>query len=66
MFDPFSNTDPRWEPHQLEASDEFSQVDMTARSVKDFLRSLEPPIPPREPSRIYEGRVIDHIQGYPN
>jgi hypothetical protein len=71
--DPFRNSDPRWQPWEVgkpygrDDSDLFSQPDITTRSVKDFLRTIEVPRQPPSPDRqpFLEGRVLPHIQGFP-
>jgi hypothetical protein len=40
--DPFTNTDPLWEPFQPPQSleDEFSKPDLTPTTIKTFLRQM--------------------------
>jgi hypothetical protein len=73
MIDPFLNTDPRFEPHELKDDADLAQPDLTPCTIKDFLRTsrrvqrlldeISPPIRPKPSSG--DGRVLPHIYGFP-
>jgi hypothetical protein len=63
--DPFLNDDPLFQPYELQPDEEeFSMPDLKSRDLGDFLRSLEPRLPPPTPTTT-GGRVIGYITGYP-
>jgi hypothetical protein len=66
VIDPFQNDDPKWQPHELQREENnFSMPDLTSRSLKDFLRTLEVRFPKPQPPAPQGERVLPHIRGFP-
>ena len=69
LFDPWLEKDDRWAPHELQATDNLCQPDLTPVTLRGFLRSkdareLLPPQPQPNPLPEYDGPRLPHIHGF--